>query len=151
MTVEPHEVTTVPRRPIVGADKPRTLAEYQADLIRRFGKVPSWAELAKRENGARLKANGVSTMSRDQWDKTGHSEEAIAKIVEASKRRGEINMRRAVEALTDMMTVADLIQASGMPKTTVRVALDRALEAGLVVRGRIKNVIVWERRLEAAE
>ncbi len=145
---EPHEITTVSRRPPVGMDKPRTLADYQADLVRRFGRVPSWPELAKRENAARAKTSGVSNMARDQ--SAGHSPEALAKIVAASRRRGEVNMSRVVEAMTDTMTMGDLMRASGLPRQTVQKALSRALEAGLVVRGRMKNVVVWERSIAPA-
>lgn len=57
MDIEPHHITTVSRRPLVGSDAPRTLAEYQAPIIAKYGYLPSWPELAKHEGRTRRLIN----------------------------------------------------------------------------------------------
>jgi hypothetical protein len=51
MTVEPHDATTVSRPAL--PPRARTLAEYQASIIARFGRMPPWPKLPKLENAAR--------------------------------------------------------------------------------------------------
>ncbi len=154
MTIEPHAVTTVSRRPLLPTeDQARSLADYQDNVADRFGhgKMPPWSELARRENRMMRRHMGISPMARDQWDKTGHSEEAMAKIVQAAHRRGEAITLRAVTFLTKPMTMAELARASGMPETTTKKALERALESGRVIKRKLKSMTIWEPRQEAAE
>ena len=151
MSIEPTNAFTVCIRAGKRSDEGRTLQEYQDDLRRRFGKLPSLAEFARRENRVMRHAMGISPMARRQLDKTGHSEEALAKIAAAANRRGEISTSRVVEALTQPMTLADISRASGLPETTAKKALERALDANRVIKRKLKSMTIWERRQEAAE
>ncbi len=135
-----------------------TPTEYAANVAARFGRkfgtpnaLPSVTDLALIENRAMRASFGISNMARDQWDKTSHTPEGRAKIVEASNRRGELSVQRALTYLTKPMTMTDLARASGMPETTTKQALVRALDAGKVIKRKLKSMTIWETRLEAAE
>jgi hypothetical protein len=157
MSIEPTNAFTVCIRAGKRPDEGRTLQDYLANIAARFPECvtrsgkPNLEALARRENRSMRHAMGISTMARRQWDKTGHSEEALAKIAAAANRRGEISTSRVVEALTQPMTLADISRASGLPETTAKKALERALDANRVIKRKLKSMTIWERRQEAAE
>lgn len=153
MTIEPTNAFTVCIRAGKRSDEGRTLQDYLANIAARFPECvtrsgePNLEALARRENRAMRHAMGISPMAR----RHSHSEEALAKIAAASNRRGEISTSRVVEALTQPMTLADISRASGLPETTAKKALERALDANRVIKRKLKSMTIWERRQEAAE
>jgi hypothetical protein len=149
MDIEPHHITTVSRRPPVGMDKPRTLADYQADLVRRFGSLPSWAELAKMENAARWQRNPVSTMARPQVPQPIHPNSKAA--VEAILAKGEATRTSILAVLTQPMTCPDVATALKRSPQLIRRHLGILAEQGKVMGRDVKRVTVWERIQEAAE
>jgi hypothetical protein len=144
MSIEPHAVISVSTPAIRTArqDKPATLADYLANIARRFPEcvtasgAANPAALAKRENRAMLRQK-----DRPQIEV---SETARAMLSEARKAQGEETVRHVVATITGTMTTGDIIRASGMSRRQVEQALERALNAGLVVKGRLKNMSVWE-------
>lgn len=152
MTIDPYEATTVSRRPIVGADKPRTLADYQADLVRRFGKVPSWEELAKRENAARVGVNGASTMARPQGKRDLSKAQACAR--EALTARKVARDAAILEYLEgDYRTSVDVATRFKIGKETAQETMRAMKASGLVVMIRVQRSALWRRagEMEAAE
>ena len=142
MTVEPEHVTTVSRRPPVGMDKPRTLAEYQAPIIARYGYLPPFEELAKRE-GPRITVRYDYTPPTDLAGR----EAAIAAII----AKGEATRASILGALTKPMTATDLETALGRTHQLLNRHL-RVLESrGKVVAQKAKGVKIWHRVQEAAE
>lgn len=99
----------------------KTLDQYQANIIARFGPMPTLAELARRESAAMRKYLGLSPMARPQ-----NSHAPIAEY-----ERGGANVAIVVGVLTRPMTQREVIVASGLCKTTVQKAMNRALEAGM--------------------
>lgn len=146
---EPHHITTVSRRPPVGMDKPRTLQDYQADLIRRFGRVPSWPELAKRENAARWKNNPMSNMARPQIDLANNPNSRAA--VEAIVAKGEATRVSILEVLTKPMTCPDVANALKRSPQLIRRHLELLAMQGKVESHIVKRVTIWHRVQEAAE
>jgi DNA-binding transcriptional ArsR family regulator len=146
MDIEPHHITTVSRRPPVGMDKPRTLADYQADLVRRFGSLPSWAELAKMENAARWQRNPVSTMARPQPTR---ALEPVEKATDKRKNAVADARRRILAELAEPKTADDLACRVGLTDRAVRNYLRELAEEGLVVRFFLHRCAVW--RLKDSE
>jgi hypothetical protein len=149
MDTEPHDITTVsirafpPKPPEV-----RTLQDYQADLVRRFGRVPSWTELAKMENTARWHRNPASNMARPQVSATDHPNSRA--VVEAIIAKGEATRTSIVAALTAPMTCPDVANALKRSPQLIRRHLGILAMQGRVTGSSVKGVTVW-RKLEAAE
>ena len=149
MILEPHDVTTVSIRAF--PPKPpeqRTLADYQADLTRRFGRVPSWTELAKRENRAMLFRQAHSSMARPQVNPADHPNTQAA--IEAILAKGEATRVSIVAALTAPMTCPDVAYALKRSPQLIRRHLTLLTEQGRVTGRSVKGVTVWERIQEAA-
>ena len=145
--IEPNAVISVSTPVIRSArhDPERPLKDYQAYIARRFGngKLPSWSELARRENRAMLR-------TRDNQPKSDHTEHSRAVMAEIRKAKGDATMRELLAAMKGTMTTTDVLVASGMSRRKVEQALDRALEQKLVFKGKIKNVSVWTRAEDIA-
>lgn len=143
MTVEPEQVTTVSRRPPVGMDKPRTLADYQADIIRRFGRLPSWPELAKREGPAHIR-----------YDYAPPPAELSPRLIAqkaAQAAKAAATRQSIVDALTQPLTAADIAHAVKREAHVVRRYLALMAAEGQIVGRKVKQVTVWRRVPEAAE
>ncbi len=71
MSIEPEQVTTVSRTALVhfgDSDEEvyaKAAAIYKANIIRRFGRLPSWPELAKREDRAAGRAPKMGDVLMD--------------------------------------------------------------------------------------
>lgn len=150
--MEPHDITTVLRRPPVGMEKPRTLQDYQADLVRRFGKVPSWRELAKRENAAtRAK---LSPMARERQETSQDlltARQIAYKAIQAA--RTQETRQSILEALTRPSTASDVSRRIKRDEHLIRRQLAIMADLGLISKQKIKNVTIWNRAAmaEAAE
>ncbi len=149
MTIEPHNVVTVSRRalPQLGAtpdDYAKAATAYEANLRARFGKVPSWEDLAMRENRAMRASFGISPMARACGSHTV-SEAQREKLRAASHARGIRTMNAILASLTQPMTREDLISITGIAQNTVQRGLNRALDEGLVRKTKAKTYVIWER------
>lgn len=150
--IEPHAVTTVSTPAIRTArqDEPKTLAQYQAEVAARFGgRLPFWPELAKAENAARWSRNPVSNMARPQKPEVIHENTLAARAAIAAK--GEATRQSILAVLTKPMTCPDVAHALGRTPQLVMRHLTILHERGAVVGTKVKRIMIWERRQEAAE
>ena len=126
------EYHTVCIRPVM-PPKPQN-ETYRDNLIARFGRVPSMAELAKLESA-------THRMSLDVYQ----PQTALGKSLDARRERTKETIGTLVAALTRPMTNQDLATATGIPLSTVAHLMLRALDEGAVKRERIQRVYIWER------
>lgn len=113
-------------------DKPRTLADYQADLIRRYGKVPAWQEMAKLECGK------IHKIPKAQQH--GHRQNAVA----ARIALGDVTRRAIMAALTKSMTTKDLATSLNKTPYMIRHHMRALKAAGLVMCIKGKKFDVWK-------
>jgi len=135
MPVEPYQVTTIQRRPVTASDKPRTVADYQADLIRRFGRLPSHEELAKQEGPARFRCDYTPP-------KPDNPNVAAAKAAIVDK--GIATRDDIMRVLTKPMTCPDVAYALGRTRQLINRHLVLLAQAGKITRRKTKGVAVWE-------
>lgn len=144
MTVEPQNAITV-RIVQPMPTGVRTLADYQASIIARFGNLPSWAELARRENRAMLRSVG------NPHRQGSLSDESRAKMAAAKAEKGGFTVETILAALVAPMTREDIARKTGIPPSTAHLALRRAHDAGLVGRTSVHRHVIWHRVQVAAE
>lgn len=140
---EPHDITTVSRRPLVGMDRPRPLAEYQATIIARLGYLPSWPELAKHE--------GPRVIDRYSYTPPASDNPNVRASHEAIVAKGEATRTSILAALAKPMTCADLETSLGRTHQLLNRHLVILAERGKVVGHKVKGVKVWHRVQEATE
>lgn len=149
MTIEPQHAVTV-HIPSVRPEAERTLADYQADLIRRFGRLPSWPELAKRENSAMRARVGLSNMERQPKAnvlmRTPEQEQRrVEKLRETMNAKAAQSKARIMDALGKTKTVDDLVRETGLSRSAVACHLGELLANGRVQKAQMKGVGVWLR------
>ena len=138
MTVEPEQVTTVSRRPLThfGDSDEKVYADaaarYRDNLIRRFGKVPSWSELAKRENDA-----------RDRKEQAYQPQTALVGSLDRRRAKTAELMNTLVATVTHPMTSQDIATATKTPYATVCWMMARAMEEGRVDREKAHGLNIW--------
>ncbi len=136
--MEPHEITTVSRRALThfGDSDEKVYAEaaakYRENLVRRFGKVPSWQELAKRENAA-----------RDRKEQAYQPQTALAGSLDRRRAKTAQIMDTLVASVTHSMTSQDIATATKTPYATVCWMMARALEDGRVEREKVHGLNIW--------
>ena len=135
MPVEPYQVTTIQRRPVTASDKPRTVADYQADLIRRFGRLPSHEELAKREGPARHRCDYTPPPSM-----TPTATAARARII----AKGIATRADIMAVLTKPMTCPAIAEALNRTRQLINRHLVILKAEGKVTLRKTKGVAVWE-------
>jgi hypothetical protein len=156
--MEPQDVTTVSRKALVhfGDDDAKVYAKaaatYRANLIRRFGRIPSWPELAKRENAARWRICPSSSMARDQG-KPAPAELTPRLIAQRAAQAAKTASTRLsiLEALAKPGTAVDVARIVNRESHHVRRYLVLMAADGVVSGRNVKGVTVWERRQEAAQ
>ena len=147
MTIDTHEAITVSIR-AVRMDRPRTLAEYQADVARRYGgKLPDFETIAARESRAMRKAIGTLHSAHNQAVGSGVcTPEMRQKLSDAAIRKAQLRMEALLATLTRAKSVETICQETGWPAMTVRRALNRAQLEGRAVMVARKPFQIWERR-----
>lgn len=127
---------------------------YIEKLHNKFGFPPpdmsleAW--LALMENIQMRKAMGLQANMHMQAVGTGVVTEAMrVKLREAAFAKGKERMDEVLTLLP--ATVDNLMERTGWSKTTVRRALNRALNEGLAFQAKKKFPQIWERMQEAAE
>lgn len=144
MTIEPHAAVTVAIRPTPGMIKARTEDDYRNDLIRRFGKLPSFQELAEMETRAMHFRNAVSPMARANPVNRASPDrlEAAARARAAIVAETEGSLLTALQG-RDWTAVTDLAPLVGMARRTITHYLNRPLLQGKVCRTRRGAASVW--------
>lgn len=135
MSVEPSQFHTICIRPVTASDKPRTVADYQADLIRRFGRLPSHEELAKREGPARFRC--------DYTPLTAEPTPRLIAQKAAQAAKAAATRQSILDALVKPMTAADIAHATNRDMHLVRRYLTLLAAEGAVMGGKVKQVTVW--------
>ncbi len=110
----------------------RTPLDYQSDLIRIFGEVPSPAKLASMENAAMRESlgYGYSNCHRAYSVKEVMANPSDARVIDAL-RDGPLNGQ-------------EIVRSTGIPKSTVQKCIMRAKSAGMVVIAeRTRNFVRW--------
>jgi hypothetical protein len=111
----------------------RTPADYVADMVRRFGYLPSLAALARLE-------------SREMRARAGNYRMTDAATVRAEFEANPARMAM-LAAMTEPMTQREIAAKTGMHKSSVQQAVDRGVRAGLIRKHSMneQHVSIWER------
>lgn len=137
MTLEPAHCHTVAIRPCLPPKTTRTLADYQAPIIARFGRLPSWPELA------RLERQGSTSITPVQapLPVTPMTIAARAAIV----AKGEATRASIMAALTKPMTCPDVANVIKRTRQLTQRHLQILAAEGRIAGHKVKGVTVWER------
>ena len=135
MTHEPTHYHTVAIRPCMPPKSTRTLADYQASIIARYGKMPSMAELARKERGP-------STMRA--YVPPADTSTAIA-MRAATVAKGEATRTSIMAALTVPMTCPEVANAVSRTQQLIHRHLLTLEAEGRVKGTKVKGITVWER------
>lgn len=139
--IEPNAVTSV-STPAIRMDKPATLADYLANIARRFPECVNAEGLAKpvalarREVRAMLKLKDSASVEVSQKART--------MLSERRKSQGEESICRVVAMVTVPMTTDDIFSRSDMSRSTIERILNAAAERGLIRKRKVKLVNIWE-------
>lgn len=140
MTVEPYAV-----RFQIGAlvmpHKSRTTKEYQADLKRKYGKMPSMAELASIENRILVKAQ-VTTRSEGEMMQDCPR---LQSLRERAAKKSRAACDRILSCLTEPKTAAAVASEVGFSTQHVGALLRAAYERGEVARSTGIRITIWSR------
>lgn len=111
----------------------RTPQDYAADLVRRFGKMPSMEQLASMESAAMRAANGRNVHLASPATKADVAENPTCQAI--------------LRLLAKPMTCRQLCEVSGMNKATAKSAFQRLTNAGLIRKHGMtgQHVTIWER------
>ncbi len=142
---EPHDITSVSRRHHMPQGE-STLDDYQSSLRARFGKLPSWTELASRENAAMRRVNFTSTMAR-AVPSGGYKPTPKHKAHRREMRRteGEATLAKIMSHLPNYTgAIADV---GGLSRSHVATVLGMACKEGRVTKTFIKRNTLWEARV----
>lgn len=136
MTLEPAHCHTVAIRPCLPPKTTRTLADYQAPIIARFGRLPSWPELAKLER----QGSTIITPVQAPLPVTPMTIAARAAIV----AKGEATRASIMAALTKPMTCPDVANVVRRTRQLVQRHLQILASQGRITGQKVKGVMVWE-------
>ena len=136
MTLEPSHCHTVAIRPCLPPKTTRTLADYQAPIIARFGRLPSWPELA------RLERQGSTSITPVQapLPVTPMTIAARAAIV----AKGEATRASIMAALTKPMTCPDVANVIRRTRQLTQRHLQILASQGRITGQKVKGGMVWE-------
>ena len=139
MTLEPAHCHTVAIRPCLPPKTTRTLADYQAPIIARFGRMPSWPELA------RLERQGSTSITPVQapLPVTPMTIAARAAIV----AKGEATRNSIMAALTKPMTCPDVANVIKRTRQLTQRHLQILAAEGRIAGHKVKGVTVWEAKV----
>jgi hypothetical protein len=136
MTLEPSRCHTVAIRPCLPPKTTRTLADYQAPIIARFGRLPSWPELAKLER----QGSTIITPVQAPLPVTPMTIAARAAIV----AKGEATRASIMAALTKPMTCPDVANVIRRTRQLTQRHLQILASQGRITGHKVKGVTVWE-------
>ena len=136
MTLEPAHCHTVAIRPCLPPKTTRTLADYQAPIIARFGRLPSWPELAKLER----QGSTIITPVQAPLPVTPMTIAARAAIV----AKGEATRASIMAALTKPMTCPDVANVIRRTRQLTQRHLQILASQGRITGQKVKGGMVWE-------
>ncbi len=127
---------TVAIRPCLPPKTTRTLADYQAPIIARFGRLPSWPELARLERG-----HASSLRPYTPPPPNPRTIAARAAIV----AKGIATRASIMAALTKPMTCPDVANVVRRTRQLTQRHLQILAAEGRIAGHKVKGVTVWER------
>lgn len=137
MTLEPAHCHTVAIRPCLPPKTTRTLADYQAPIIARFGRLPSWPELARLERGH---ASSLRPYTPPPPDNPNIAAAKAAIVAKGIATRADI-----MRVLNKPMTCPDVSNALKRTRQLVQRHLQILAAEGRIAGHKVKGVTVWER------
>ena len=137
MTLEPSHCHTVAIRPCLPPKTTRTLADYQAPIIARFGRLPSWPELARLERGL--------TIAHRPYVPPPPDNPNIAAAKAAIVAKGIATRASIMAALTKPMTCPDVANVIKRTRQLTQRHLQILAAEGRIAGHKVKGVTVWER------
>ena len=137
MTLEPAHCHTVAIRPCLPPKSTRTLADYQAPIIARFGRLPSCPELARLERGHASSLRPYTPPLPDNPN--------IAAAKAAIVAKGEATRNSIMAALTKPMTCPDVANVIKRTRQLTQRHLQILAADGRIAGHKVKGVTVWER------
>ena len=146
MILEPHQVRSVSIRAVM-PDQGRTPEDYAANVAARFGegKLPSWAELAKRENRAMRKATGLQEHRPAAMVHSSEVSPRVLALLEARAARRESRNAAILDYLCEERTSRDVATRFKVSIETARQIL-RAMQAdGMITTHKISRVTIYRR------
>ena len=114
----------------------RTVRDYRAELKARYGRVPSYQELARLEQGQ------PPTMRQYVPPAPDNPNVAAAKAAIVAK--GIATRDDIMRVLTKPMTCPDVAYALGRTRQLINRHLVLLAQAGKITRRKTKGVMVWE-------
>jgi hypothetical protein len=155
MSIEPHAVISVSTPAIRTArqDKPATLADYLANIARRFPEclTPSGAAnpaaLAKRENRAMWKHAGRHDQRLTEEPKT----DRVQALRYAFGVKREARNAAILDYLREARTCGDVVTRFKISEGSARECLCDMKQAGKVIMWRERRMAFWQAVQEAAE
>ena len=139
MTLEPSHCHTVAIRPCLPPKTTRTLADYQAPIIARFGRLPSWPELARLERQGSTRITPVQA----PLPVTPRTIAARAAIV----AKGIATRASIMAALTKPMTCPDVANVIKRTRQLTQRHLQILAAEGRIAGHKVKGVTVWEAKV----
>lgn len=144
--IEPSQAYTVLRRACLPPKDKRTpeqkVADYQAPIIAKLGRMPSYAEDARRIR----KRHGGSQDYAKPTSETVTEKQARYRAIQAARTQ---ETRRAIlDALARPATAGDVAARIKRDEHLIRRQLVIMAGLGLVEGHKVKNVSVWHRKGE---
>lgn len=136
MTLEPAHCHTVAIRPCLPPKTTRTLADYQAPIIARFGRMPSWPELARLERG---RASSLRPYTPPLPDNPNIAAAKAAIVAKGIATRADI-----MRVLNKPMTCPDVANVIKRTRQLVQRHLQILAAEGRIAGHKVKGVTVWE-------
>lgn len=137
MTLEPAHCHTVAIRPCLPPKSTRTLADYQSPIIARFGRMPSWPELARLERGH---ASSLRPYTPPLPDNPNVAAAKAAIVAKGIATRADI-----MRVLNKPMTCPDVANVIKRTRQLVQRHLQILAAEGRIAGHKVKGVTVWER------
>lgn len=135
MTIEPQNVRFQIGAPVL-THKSRSVIDYRDDLRHKFGRVPSFAELAQMESGKRYAAPETNPMPPSP------QLQGIRDRV-AKKSRAACDL--VLSRLTEPKTAAAIASEVGFSTQRVGALLRAAYERGEVARSTGTRITIWSK------
>lgn len=140
MSIEPQNVRFQIGTRVL-PNEAKTPADYQANLRRKYGKMPSMTELAKMENKT------VSRSLNRPKDRTVTEADAhrLLALRQALAMKTRATLDRILACLTKPKTAAELEAETRLSRQAIGAHLRAAYDRGEINRTALKRITLWSR------
>ena len=137
MTIEPSQAHTVCIRAVLPPKSTRAVRDYRAALKARYGRVPTYQELARLEQGQPPTMRPYVPPKEDNTAMLSARARIIAK--------GDATRIEVMRVLTEAMTCPAIAEALNRTRQLINRHLVSLKAEGKVTLRKVKGVNVWER------